>query len=205
MDTNCELYQRHLETLNELNSKRHSNEPLRRPLTCRVWFIADTHFHHQNIIEYCSRPFETVEEMNETLVRNWNSVISNKDKVFLVGDFALTNKKNTIEIGKRLNGRKTLILGNHDNCSKDTYYEAGFEYVSRHPIIFEDFFIVSHDPQFIQPNGLYVNIFGHVHDNPIFKDYSSRSFCVSAERIGYTPIEFNDILKKISEEDNNDR
>ncbi len=137
--------------------------------------------------------------MNETLVDNWNSVVSNKDKVFMVGDFALGNKKKIIEIGQRLNGRKTLILGNHDNEGKQVYYNAGFEYISRHPIIFQEFFIVSHGPQFIQENGLYVNIFGHIHDNPIYTSSSKRSFCVSVERINYTPVEFNTILKKIAE------
>lgn len=200
MNTNCELYKRHEAILAGLDSKHHSKEPTRRPLNCKVWFIADTHFFHQNVIEYCARPFKSVEEMNETLVNNWNSVVSNKDKVFMVGDFALGNKKKIIEIGQRLNGRKTLILGNHDNEGKQVYYNAGFEYISRHPIIFQGSFIVSHDPQFIQENGLYVNIFGHVHDNPIYTSSSKRSFCVSVERINYTPVEFNTILKKIVEE-----
>ena len=194
-----ELYEQKME---RLNSFRHSGDDAKRkPLDCNVWFIGDTHFYHNNVIEYCNRPFKDVYEMNEQEVQNWNNTVSKKDKVFMVGDFALANKAKIIEIGQRLNGRKTLILGNHDHESKYTYYEAGFEYVSRYPIIFEDFYIISHQPQFIQSNGVYANIFAHVHDNPEYTDCSSRSFCVSAERINYTPIEFNEIIRRMKDND----
>ena len=63
-----------------------------------------------------------------------------KIDIFVLGDFCLSGKNKIIEIGKQLNGRKTLILGNHDSASIKTYYEAGFEAVSKYPIIIEDFF-----------------------------------------------------------------
>ena len=189
-------YQTFLEKTEVLNSHRQNPEKF-KTTDCKVWFIGDTHFWHKNIIEYCNRPFRNVEEMNEQLIQNWNNTISKQDKVFMVGDFALGNRARLIEIGQRLNGRKTLILGNHDHESKGAYYEAGFEYVSKYPIIFNDRYIISHKPQFIQSDGIYSNIFAHVHDNPEYTDCSPRSFCVSAERINYTPIEFNEILKRM--------
>ena len=82
-------------------------------------------------------------------------------------------------------------------ASLKTYYDAGFEMVSKYPIVVEEFFIVSHMPQYIQENGVYVNLFAHVHDNPAFKDVSARSFCTSAERINYTPIEFENMKARI--------
>ena len=103
-------------------------------------------------------------------------------------------KQKIIEIGQRLNGRKRLILGNHDQASIETYRAAGFEFVYNHHIVLEDFFIVSHVPLVgISENGPFANIFAHVHDDPTYKDCSCRSFCVSAERINYTPIWFEDI------------
>ena len=153
---------------------------------------------HRNIIPYCNRPFATVNEMNKTLIDNWNKVVRKEDKVIMNGDFALSGKDKIIEIGQQLNGRKTLILGNHDGASLKTYYDAGFEMVSKYPIVVEKFFIVSHQPQFVQSNGVYANIFAHVHDNPEYTDCSPRSFCVSAERINYTPIEFNEIVRRMS-------
>ena len=154
---------------------------------------------HRNVIAYCNRPFATVSEMNKALIDNWNKVVRKEDKVIMNGDFALAGKDKIIEIGRQLNGRKTLILGNHDGASLKTYYDAGFEMVSKYPIVVEEFFIVSHQPLFVQSNGVYANIFAHVHDSPEYADYSSRLFCVSAERINYTPIEFNEILRKMRE------
>jgi calcineurin-like phosphoesterase family protein len=163
----------------------------------KIWFIGDTHFNHRMIISYCDRPFATVSEMNEAMIDNWNKVVRKEDKVIMNGDFALSGKDKIIEIGQQLNGRKTLVLGNHDGASLKTYYDAGFEMVSKYPIVVEEFFIVSHKPQYTQENGVYVNIFAHVHGNPAFKDVSSRSFCTSAERINYTPILFEDIKAQI--------
>lgn len=154
---------------------------------------------HSNIIKYCDRPFNSTEEMNEKLIENWNKVVGKQDRVFMMGDFALCGKEKIIEIGKRLKGKKILILGNHDGASLKTYYEAGFEMVSKFPILFEEFFVLSHMPQYIQENGVYANIFAHVHTNPMYKSVSSRSFCTSVERINYTPISF-EIIKKQMED-----
>lgn len=55
------------------------------------WFIADTHFSHFNIIRYTGRPFSNVEEMDQTLIRNWNSLVEDEDLVFFLGDFGMGN------------------------------------------------------------------------------------------------------------------
>ena len=160
----------------------------------KIFLIGDLHLGHRNIIKYCNRPFKDVEDMTEQLVKNWNSVVGKNDIVYVVGDFALCSKQKIIEIGKQLNGRKRLILGNHDQASIATYREAGFEFVYNHPIVLDDFYIVSHIPMVgISANAPFANIFAHVHDDPTYKDCSCRSFCVSAERINYTPIWFEDI------------
>ena len=135
--------------------------------------------------------------MNKAIILNWNSVVSKNDEVIVVGDFALIGKDNIIDIGRQLKGRKTLILGNHEGASLKTYYEAGFEIVSKYPIVIDDFAIVSHAPLFTNTNSPYVNIFAHVHDDKNYKDVSSCGFCVSAERINYTPILYEEIKAKI--------
>ena len=135
--------------------------------------------------------------MNKTLISNWNFVVGKNDEVIVVGDFALMGKDNIIDIGRQLKGKKTLILGNHEGASLKTYYEAGFEIVSKYPIVIDDFAIVSHAPLFTNTNSPYVNIFAHVHDDKNYKDVSSCGFCVSAERINYTPILYEEIKAKI--------
>lgn len=52
-----------------------------------IFYIADTHFNHSNIIGFDNRPFSSVEEMNETLIHNWNSVVKHGDQVYILGDF----------------------------------------------------------------------------------------------------------------------
>lgn len=168
----------------------------------RVWFISDLHLAHKNIIKYCSRPFDNVNQMNEILIQNWNKKIGVKDRVFVLGDFALCGKDKIIEFGNQLKGRKILILGNHDGASLTTYYNAGFEMVSKFPIIFQDFFILSHEPiEFLPLNTPFVNIFGHVHNDMRFPTITPRGACVSVERWNYMPVEFNQLISLIKSED----
>lgn len=168
----------------------------------KTWFISDSHFSHKNIIDYCNRPFLSIEEMNDTLIYNWNKIVKNNDRVFMLGDFALCGKDKIIEIGQKLNGRKILILGNHDGASLPTYYNAGFEMVSKFPIIFQDFFILSHEPiEFLPLNTPFVNIFGHVHNDMRFPTITPRGACVSVERWNYMPVEFNQLISLIKSED----
>lgn len=82
--------------------------------TDNVFFTSDTHFNHQNIILYCNRPFDTIEEMNEKLVQNWNERVPVDGIVFHCGDFALGGSEAWNKILPRLNGQIHLILGNHD-------------------------------------------------------------------------------------------
>lgn len=79
-----------------------------------VFFISDTHFQHKNIIKYCNRPFETVAEMDSTMVENWNSVVQPNDIVFHIGDFCFGSMKSWRYLLDRLNGKKYLAAGNHD-------------------------------------------------------------------------------------------
>ena len=90
---------------------QYANEYLEREFAPRfsadkLFFTADTHFGHANIIKYCHRPFATVEEMDEALVRNWNAVVSPDATVFHLGDFALDSKERWKELFERLNGKE---------------------------------------------------------------------------------------------------
>jgi calcineurin-like phosphoesterase family protein len=168
----------------------------------KIFFIADTHFGHGNIIKYENRPFQDIYEMDHVLIENWNKVVNQGDEVFVLGDFSFYGKDKTKTICGSLKGRKTLIMGNHDTKTPDFYLECGFENVSRYPIIFNDFWMLSHEPLYINGNMPYANIFGHVHSSKVYADYSKQSFCACVERTEYTPVEFSriKILMGISEE-----
>jgi calcineurin-like phosphoesterase family protein len=80
-----------------------------------TYFTSDTHFGHTNIIKYCNRPFASVEEMNESLIKNWNARVEPKDTIYHLGDFAFIHDEKALRtLFYRLKGYKHLIMGNHD-------------------------------------------------------------------------------------------
>lgn len=162
-----------------------------------IFFIADTHFGHSNIIRYENRPFGSVGQMDAYLAEQWNATVSEEDTVYVVGDFSFYSKGKTREICSRLCGHKYLIIGNHDRETPKDYLDAGFDWVYDKPVVLDGFWLVSHEPLYINPNMPYANIFGHVHANPAYSDYSPQSFCVSVERISYRPVAFDEIKRKM--------
>lgn len=79
-----------------------------------VWFTADLHLGHRNIIEHCHRPWATVEEMDEALIWNWNRLVKPGDSVYVLGDIAMCKLDRAVELVSQLQGQKFLIVGNHD-------------------------------------------------------------------------------------------
>lgn len=80
----------------------------------KIYYIADMHCGHKNVIKFDSRPFKSVGEMDKALINNWNSVVDNLDAVYILGDFCWDKEDRWIEVLKQLKGKKYLILGNHD-------------------------------------------------------------------------------------------
>lgn len=80
----------------------------------RTWFTSDTHYGHANILHYCNRPFATVEEMDASLVANWNAVVGPDDDVWHLGDFCMGGAEAAAGYLRRLHGRVHLVWGNHD-------------------------------------------------------------------------------------------
>ena len=79
------------------------------------WFTGDQHFNHNNIIEYCGRPFWTWRDMNEVIIRKHNERVKPGHTVFHIGDFRMTSVgPNVHELMKMLNGNHVFIKGNHD-------------------------------------------------------------------------------------------
>jgi calcineurin-like phosphoesterase family protein len=83
-------------------------------LVVMTFFTADLHIGHANIIKHCSRPFSSVEDMDATLIEDWNACVRPEDDIYIIGDLFVRNHIDTEEYLQRLNGRKYLIVGNHD-------------------------------------------------------------------------------------------
>ena len=165
-----------------------------------VYFIADTHFGEENIRLYENRPFVDITEMDNVLQKRWNSHVNQQDTIYVLGDFGANGQEK--EILAQLNGRKFLVKGNHDIQTNQYYRDCGFKEVYEHPIIIRGFWILSHEPLYVNTNMPYANIFGHVHNSPIFKTYSNQHYCVSVERTQYAPISFDEIIMTIQKSNN---
>ena len=158
-----------------------------------IYLISDTHFNHKNIIKYENRPFNNIEHMNKVLIENWNNAISDKDKVYHLGDFGWGNKETITNLVSRLNGYKILIKGNHDGHSAKWYHDAGFDDVIDGGIMLDEFYLLTHKP--VYSDDVYwkhhlpfINIHGHIHSEEVGTD---RYVNVSVEHTEYKPILFN--------------
>lgn len=155
-----------------------------------VFFIGDTHFGHKNIIGYNRPEFDNIDEMNEYLIKQWNSVVRPNDIVWHLGDVAM-NKKEIYHIG-RCNGIKRLVLGNHD-LAEMNYYTPYFERIVG-CIGYKTAFLTHipiHTQQFYRVK---LNIHGHVHHKDPILTASDRYFNVCADHLNdYTPVCWEDI------------
>ena len=163
-----------------------------------IYFIGDTHFGNAGMIKFDGSSFSSADEMDKAIIDNWNNTVTDNDVVFVTGDFGAEGKE--IEYLNKLNGIIYLVKGNHDEQDNQYYRECGFVDVYDKPFALEDFYIVSHEPCYVAENMPYCNIHAHVHSNPMYKGVSTRSFCTSACRIGYKPVSFDEIKRRIREE-----
>lgn len=139
----------------------------------KVFYIADTHFGHENILKLCNRPFKDIEEMNRQLILNWNSRVTDNDLVYIVGDFSFRgNEDRTLSILKSLKGKKVLIVGNHDNKNlKSSDFRKYFIEITPMKTIFDNSVgekvVLCHYP-IIEWEGYFRGsylVYGHIHNN----------------------------------------
>ena len=156
----------------------------------KIFLTSDHHWFHKNIIKYCNRPFNSMEEMNCNLIEKWNSVVNQEDIVIHLGDFAFRGMAR--EIRPKLNGTIILIRGNHDYSIGE---DDGFIIIDGTLKIGN--LILSHKPlhQFEIPKG-FINVFGHIHHHLAYS-----GMCVCVEQTNYKPIELSKIKTLSSEYD----
>jgi calcineurin-like phosphoesterase family protein len=167
-----------------------------------VFFIADTHFGHRGIIEFSEtkpfRPFATIEEHDEELVRRWNATVGPKDIVWHLGDFCFG--KRNLEIASRLNGNKKLVMGNHDMYATEDYLR---HFTRLSGLVEYKGLVLSHSP--LHENQLarwYMNVHGHLHTKRVIRVDGSpdaRYVNVSCEQTELTPVPFDWILNRWAE------
>lgn len=178
------------------------------------FFTADLHLGHQRVLNTAIREdgseqrplmrpdgvtplrhFTAVEEMNEALVEAWNAVVTPDDKVYVLGDVALS-KRHLIHLG-RLNGKKTLVGGNHDTIGIKAYLPYFRDIIGVKEMV-DERLVLTHVP--IHPacvDRFGTNVHGHLHAEHIPDD--PRYLCVSVEQTNYAPISLDEVLDIIKD------
>ena len=183
----------------------------------KIWFCSDTHWSHENILKYCNRPFGSVEEMNEALVNNWNSVVKPEDHVYHLGDFCFGNVEKwnwCLEPG-RLNGHIHLVLGNHD---PDRVFREGtlierFDSIDFQKIlIIEGWTVILNHFPFASFSNSYghkvMALSGHTHVGQLSSSvesydalnamYKPNQYDVGVDNNNFTPVSWTEVKNKIT-------
>ena len=173
----------------------------------KIWVTSDLHFNHLNILKYepISRPFETIEEMNEVLIKNWNDRVGADDTVYVLGDFFMGQLTSIKEIFDRLNGKVILIRGNHDTKNRLAVYEEwGIEVKDIAYLPYKGrYFVMCHFPiaskEFIdmvrRDNSEVIILYGHVHSNAP-KGYVDGTYHIGVDTNDLAPVNIHQIWEE---------
>lgn len=170
----------------------------------KIFFTSDTHFNHDREFVYSPRGFKTIQEMNGTLVKNWNETVGNDDDIYVLGDFFLGTDFNYIqEVLNKLNGRIHLVTGNHDTPSKITEYTSWNNIVEIADALRIRYkkreFFLCHYPVLTasleqDPDKAVINLFGHTHSKDKFYEDRPYMYNVAVDANDNKPVEIEEIL-----------
>lgn len=172
-----------------------------------IFVISDTHFGHHNMVHVFkradgspARDFKTVNEMDELMIQNWNSVVTAQDHVYHLGDVTMNPSANLQRIIPRLAGHKRLVLGNHDSGKVQEYLAAGFQKIVASRVL--DSWLLTHIP--VHLDSINKKWKGNIHGHTHWVCYGPPYFNVSVEQINYTPIPLEE-AGKLKQFDNRGR
>lgn len=177
----------------------------------QIWFTSDLHFNHDREFIYKPRGFNSVYEMNEAIISNWNRVVNSEDNVFLLGDVMLGNNEIGIKMLKQLKGNIHIIRGNHDTDTRLEYYYDSWNVIAieaaKYVKINGQNFFLCHYPTItsnLEKTGHLrehlINLYGHTHQKTNF--YNDMPFCyhVGVDSHDCTPVSLEQILSDIRAE-----
>lgn len=185
-----------------------------------VFFTSDTHFGHNGIINCTHRPFKNADEMDETLIALWNQTVGPNDIVFHLGDFCWNGSQKWVEILKRLNGVKYLIVGNHDLKRLKGNVLQYFEDVKFQTVLqLDDWNVWLNHYPFLCYGGAWnknrkvAQAFGHVHYEPLSQGLDvdrlqylfPAQYDVGVDNNGYAPISWTELKSKFEKFNESDK
>lgn len=166
----------------------------------KTFFISDLHFGHANIIKYESRPFESVEDMDNQMIQKWNAKVTKNDRVFILGDLSFHKDHKAIEkIVLKLDGNKILIEGNHDHVLLKELREQLQSTPYKRIKVEDKHFILFHYPieSWDYKHHGSIQLYGHVHSKAEIITLRENQYNVSAEVLDYEPCTIEKVIEKI--------
>lgn len=161
-----------------------------------IFFTADHHFFHKNIIKYCARPYSSIEEMNQSLIENWNKIVSSDDEVYHLGDFCFGDMGMVSSIRQQLSGKIHLIWGNHDSNQVRSYkgWESSNPY--KEITLNKQKIVLFHYGCRVWNGSSHgsLMLYGHSHGKLMG---NSQSMDVGVDNCGFTPIDLDYIREKL--------
>ena len=162
------------------------------------YYTSDLHLSHKNIIAYEDRPFNSIEEMNNTIIDNINYRLSSDDELYILGDFTLEKNPHRVsELIKRIKRKKHLIIGNHDYFVKNESLCSLFDSVHHYLEIEDDGqkIILFHYP--IQNWNLKhygsIHLYGHVHSKDRLQLREENAFNVGVDVNNFKPVTLREL------------
>lgn len=170
----------------------------------KIFLTSDTHFNHNKDFIFKPRGFSTVEEMNETIVKNWNSVIADEDTVYMLGDVMMGEDLQAgLRLISKLKGQKYLAFGNHDTENRLKAFKTNhfFKDIQMgYRIKYgKKIFILTHYPT-VTANGedtRIINLFGHTHQQENFYEDRLYMYHIGMDSHNCIPICIDDIIAEI--------
>lgn len=154
----------------------------------KIWFTADQHFGHENIIAYAKRPFKNIKEHDAEIIERHNAVVKPGDVVFMLGDFTMAGHRyhdKVTKMVKKLHGKKVLILGNHDRFYPKQYLTMGFQEVHT-ALGYKEFYMIHDACMRVTERFKSVKILcGHIHQ--CWKS-ANNALNIGVDVWNYTPV-----------------
>lgn len=162
----------------------------------RIFFTADTHFGHKNVVAYDESPFGSIRERDEAIITRWNQKVGPEDTVYHLGDFALGSEQYAGAIASRLNGKIYLIKGNHEKVALSESVVWRFESIEgyREEHVNGNLFVMFHYPihEWNRCHRGSFMLHGHTHRNDDY-DPRFRRMNVGIMNCGYAPVSAKEV------------
>jgi len=172
-----------------------------------IFLTSDLHLCHDREFLFKPRGFDSIDDMNNAIVNNWNTTVNTDDEVYILGDIMLNDNEKAMELLKTLNGRIHIILGNHDTDNRVQLYNTLPQVIDikwADMLNYNKFhFFLSHFPSLTGSleheylRQMTLNLFGHTHSKNRFYNDMPYMYNVAMDAHGCTPVHIDQIIEEM--------